>query len=149
MEPIHTANGMFKYDQKFIDIPLDSWVQEAHEYNCEQNNWKYYPLKRGSFGYDNLAVSIGYVLTYYDTVGWILPTIDKMASLVHEGWCKNYIYWRDNQPYINTKYIQPYNKLDDERRNICSNTSFEMLDNEEKEKDYIIANFIYTKAKLK
>lgn len=147
MEPIHTANNMFKYDQKFMDIPLDTWVQEANKYNCEKNNWKHLPLKKGSFGYDNLAVSLGYVLNYYISKGYILPKYKYIASLVHEGWCKNYIYWRDNKPQNSTiyKYIAPYNPLGDDRRNLCSQTNFEMLDKDEQEKDYIIATFLYNK----
>jgi hypothetical protein len=147
MEPLNTANNMFKYDHKFIDTPLDVWVQEAHKYNCEKNNWKHFPLKRGSFGYDNLAVSLGCVLEYYISNDCILPTSEYIASLVHEGWCKNYIYWRDNNPQNSSvyKYIAPYNSLGDERRNLCSQTPFEMLDKDEQDKDYIIANFIYEK----
>jgi hypothetical protein len=146
MEAIQTANKMFNYEQEFHGFTIDTLVQNAHKYNCVANKWTHIQLKKGSFGYDNLAVSIGYTLQNFifnklsnDKI------IDILAELIHQGWCINYIYWRDNEPQIDKtfKYISPYNKLGDTRRNTCAITNFNDLDKEEKDKDYIIANFIY------
>jgi len=146
MEAIQTANKMFNYEQEFHDFTIDTLVKNAHKYNCDANKWSHIPLKKGSFGYDNLAVSIGYTLQNFifsklsnDKI------IDILADLVHQGWCINYIYWRDNEPQFDKtfKYIPPYNKLGDTRRNTCTVTDFYLLDKEEQDKDYIIANFLY------
>lgn len=143
MEAFQTANKMFHYNQKFYGKTLDTWIQNAHKYNCEKNNWKYYPLQKGAFGYDNLAISIGYVFLYYNFDNVYSKII--VADLIHQGWSINYLYWRDYNPQNNSeyKYIAPYKSLNDERRNICANTQFLHLDKEEKDKDYIIADFIF------
>ena len=98
--------------------------------------------KKGAFGYDNLAVSIGYTLSHILTAPH--DTIDVVSDLIHQGWCINYIYWRDHQPWLNPtyKYIQPYAPLGDERRNTCAQTVFQDLDQEEKDKDIVLARFI-------
>lgn len=146
MEAIQTANKMFNYEQEINGFTIDTWVKNAHKSNCGANNWTYIQLKKGSFGYDNLAVSIGYTLQNFvfsklsdDKI------IDTLAVLIHQGWCINYIYWRDNEPQLDKtfKYISPYNKLGDTRRNTCAVTDFYLLDKVEKDKDYIIANFLY------
>lgn len=144
MEAITTANQLFSYNQLFYGIPLDTWVQNAHKYNCEKNNWEYFPLRKGSFGYDNLAVSIGFTLSEYTQNQYTDP-IPVMADLVHQGWVKNYLYWRDHSPQDSTpyRYTPPFIPLNDERRNTCAITPFLFLDNEEQEKDYIIAKFLY------
>lgn len=147
MEAIHTANGMFNYNDKFYDIDLDTWVQETHKYNCEKNNWKYSYLKKGAFGYDNLAVSIGFTLRKYEHNYDEESSLYKLAELIHDGWSINYIYWKEKHPENSKtyKYIAPFNPLEDERRNTCAITQFRWLDDEEKNKDYIIAEFLYRK----
>ena len=139
MEPVNTANNMFEYEQLFFGIPLDTWVQETHKHNCESNGWKHYPLRKGCFGYDNLAISIGLALTNY------VADKEELAKKIHEGWCINYIFWRDEKPHETStdyKYIKPYTPLNDERRNLCAQTDFVSLEKEEQDKDYIIAEFI-------
>jgi hypothetical protein len=139
MEINETANKLYKYNQEFYNISLDKLVQNTHKYNCEKNKWIYYPLKKGSFGYDNLAVSIGYSLSNYNNEG-----INKLAYLIHEGWIINYIYWKDYLPFDrDVKYIKPFNPLNDERRNKCAITKFEDLEKEEQDKDYVIAEYLY------
>jgi len=136
-----TANGDYKYSDIHYNKTLDEHVQECHKYNCKKNDWKYIPLKKGGFGYDNLAVSISFTLNKMKDIKEI--TIDNVAKLVHEGWCINYIYWRDNQPWItNNKYSKPFVPLNDDRRNKCAELSYDKLDKEEQEKDCIIAEYI-------
>lgn len=142
-----TANGKYNYNQEFYKMTLNEWVQNAHKFNCLSNNWNHHPLKKGAFGYDNLAVSISHTLTSNDFL--LLPKIlndehiNILSKLIHEGWSINYIYWRDNEPYINNNlYLKPYNKLDDERRNICAQIEFNDLEQDEKDKDIILAKFL-------
>jgi hypothetical protein len=145
MEASQTANQMYSYDMLFYGTPLDTWVQDAHRHNCEIGKWEYAPLKKGAFGYDNLAVSIGYALSNY-VYDDDAETTYILADLIHQGWCMNYVFWRDHKPYAgSTQYIAPYNPLGDERRNMCAETEFYFLDREEQDKDFNIADLLYEK----
>ena len=96
MEAQQTANGEYNYYTKYCNKTLNEWIQKAHKYNCLKNNWSYTKLKPGSFGYDNLAISIGKVLEYnLHEYTYKYISIDKIAKLIHDGWVINYIYWRD------------------------------------------------------
>ena len=116
---------------------LDSLVQETHKHNCEVNGWQFKPLLRGAFGYDNLCLSIAKLLD----CNQMQLTDEKAAEIVHDGWVQNYLYWRDNSPWTNTSV----NPIGDERRDKCAATKFIDLPQEEKDKDFIISNFILKK----
>lgn len=139
-----TANGKYKYSDEYHGKKLDEWVQETNRRNCIANNWKVNPLRPGGFGYDNLAVSIG---TVFDTtdVSEIrdMSKLDTIADKIHRGWTINYLFWRDNTPWIHDKrYTKPSALLGDERRNMCANTEYINLPEEEKNKDRDIACFL-------
>lgn len=140
MTATHTANSHYSYTQLFYDKPLDSYIQYCHKVLSDKSGWNYIPLKKGSFGYDNLAVSIGYMLDHYTKNQ--CKTV--CASYVHKGWCINYIYWRDYNPGENNPilYIKPYTPLGDERRNKCAETSYEFLPKDEQDKDLIIVDAV-------
>ena len=156
LEAIHSANGDYNYDDKFYDITLDSWAQEANIFNCISNNWNISPLKKGNFGYDNLIVSLGYTLINCNNYTEV--NIESIASLIHEGWIINYTYWRDYSPWLNSydtsnsivrskvyKYFKPFAPLGDERRNNCAILDYYQLSQEEKDKDIILAKFLIDK----
>src|SRR5438874_7188138 len=113
-----TANGKYKYDQIFMGTTLDEWIQLVHKDNAQVNHWKYNPLKKGSFGYDNLALSIGDVLTDYPEMKTYskdeTDIIEVLAEKIHIGWTENYLYWRDHQPWLKNKnYTKPAQTLGD------------------------------------
>ena len=141
MEAIQTANGIYDYDEEYCEMSLDDLVQQAHKYNCQKSKWKYTPLKKGAFGYDNLCMCLGDAFKYLKK-----HRVDKekLANKIHKAWIKNYVYWRDNSPWLNKKiiYHKPANKLGDDRRNKCAETSYDELPDDEKEKDMIIVDFI-------
>ena len=90
------------------------------------------------FGYDNMAMSIRYCFIR-DT----LTTEEGLADAIHRGWSHNYIYWRDNKPWVtDSRYKKPFKELGDENRNMLSITSFKDLPKEEQEKDLIIARIL-------
>ena len=139
-----TANQKYQYNQTFYGRTLDDWVQLVHKNNATVNNWKYFPLKKGAFGYDNLVISLSYLFT---KSGNVLQSQsinnDFLADLVHRGWIENYLYWRDNKPWnSNSNYFKPAQPLGDDRRNLCAKTEYAQLPDEEKVKDKDIANFI-------
>jgi hypothetical protein len=143
-----TANGQYQYDAIFFEKTLDEWIQITHKHNSISNGWSYFPLKRGAFGYDNLAMSIGHILSLYpDMINYSkndTDIIDALAEGVHKGWTVNYLYWRDHEPWKkNQNYIKPAQTLGDSRRNHCAETQYSDLPEEEKKKDMIIAEFIY------
>ena len=154
LEAVCSANGEFYYDQNLYHMTLDSWAQDANIFNCICHGWNVSTLKKGSFGYDNLIVSIGYTLTHCKN--FTEEEIEKISELIPEGWIINYTFWRDNDPwlidYSNSivrsnvyKYIKPYAPLGDERRNNCAGLCYKNLPQEEKEKDIILAKFLINK----
>ena len=138
-----SANKKYSYKDIHYNHTLDEWVNIAHFYLSEKSGWKFYPLKPGAFGYDNLVVSLVYLFnnlakeplrdgkkSVYD------EDLESMASAVHEGWIENYKFWRDNSPFLtNNFYKKPASALGDERRENCAKTVYYDLPEDEKEKD--------------
>lgn len=130
-----TADKMYDFNTEISGKPIWEWVSLVHFGMCISSGWEVKPLKPGTFGYDNLVYSICYAFQHNER--------EKMASAIHDGWCKNYIYWRDNMPWkLDPRYYAPFNPLDDERRNKCAITSFADLPQDEKDKDYMIADIL-------
>jgi hypothetical protein len=132
-----TANNMYDVNTLYHGITLDTWAQRCHKELSQASGWFYQPLAHGQFGYDNMIVSIGYCLDHM--------TIDEteMADLIHQGWCKNFQYWRDNQPWLNsTKFKKPKKTLNDQRRDECLKLAYSELPADEQDKDQIIARSI-------
>ena len=134
MSPTQTANGQYDYE------PLHVYITTSHRTLSEKSGWTYQELRPGTFGYDSMAVSIGYMLEHYQPN----KPIDYYANLVHIGWCINYIYWRDYRPEVKYPelYTGPFNPLGDERRNTCAKTDFKDLPFEEQQKDIIVAESV-------
>ncbi len=131
-----TANGQYRYDMNIGDLELRTLVQMTHKHNCEKNGWTVAALKEGCYGFDNLAVCIGYAMTKpFDT-----EDIDSLSHIIHEAWVINYVYWRDMKPWL-SGYVKP-KALGDERRNTLAKLSFSELPEDEKEKDRILAKYL-------
>jgi hypothetical protein len=131
----------FEKKYKLKDI-----VQDLHAYNSKQNNWKIFPLKEGAFGFDNLVISICYTLKKVKSPQKLKNTdLEKIADYVHRAWIKNYIHWRDTEPWKSGDYIKSAKPLNDINRNKLAETKYNDLPEEEKEKDRIIARFIKNK----
>lgn len=142
--PKKTANGKYTYSKIYYDKTLHEWITEIHKFLSALYLWKYYPLKPGAFGYDNLAHSISWVFLKYNGS----ESLEIIADYVHRGWAINYLYWRDNKPWVtNTEYIKPGNVLGDERRNKCAETRFKYLCDEEKKKDLDISSYLINSLK--
>ena len=130
--PTKTANGMFNYNEVYGNRKLSEWADICHRELSRESKWKYIPLKPGSFGFDNMIMSIGYLFENFTE-----NTIEHLADLIHQGWAINYIYWRDNKP--KSPYISPAKALGDKRRNDCAIIGYQNLPDDEKDKDRIIA----------
>lgn len=138
---VKTANQKYTYNKSYCGQTLSSWIIDVHKHLSEERGWKYYPLKVGAYGYDNLAHSLSWIFLKCDGS----ESIEKIAHYSHKGWCKNYVYWRDNEPWTkDTRYYKPGGKIElgDERRNLCAKLNFSELSKEEQEQDLIIAKYI-------
>jgi hypothetical protein len=135
------ASQRFPYHRIYFCNTLDYYVQLCHKELSKKSGWNYIPLTKGSFGYDNMIVSIGILFSHMRELGSI--DLEEMANLIHRGWVENYLYWRDNKPWeTNDFYKKPYNPLGDERRDKCASLEYKDLPEEEKEKDRIIAKIL-------
>ena len=143
--PIHTANTKFNFDKEFcinqITYRLDDLIFMTHKELSLKLKWKYFPLKRGTFGYDSIAVSIGHLLLASPAIH---IDLEKAAKCVHDGWIVNYKWWTCIKPYILLPniYTKPTKSLNDKRRNILANTPYEKLPESEKETNKIIAKYL-------
>lgn len=137
-----TANKQYNYNTIIHGKPLYEWINLAHENNCKIYGWNCKPLSEGCFGYDNLAMSLMYAFEYINNNLDVIDNINinNIASQIHEGWCCNYIFWRDND-ILPPRYL-PRKSLGDARRNNCAITKFENLPLDEQQKDIVIAEFI-------
>lgn len=142
MYPIATANDMFSYNQKFFGFKLHNLIDETHKILSKELGWKYSPIVPGQFGYDNLAMSIGWALKNAPEE----PTQLQLACLIHRGWALNYMYWRDRAPFVgDRRYKKPGKLLGDKRRNDCANMVHKNLGKEEKQQNDIMAKFLLNK----
>lgn len=149
--PTTTAYKNYEYNSEVgfeKKYKLKDIVQECHTYNSKQNNWKVFPLKEGSYGFDNIAICFYYIFKKIKSQDR-LKTIDdeKLSDYIHRAWIKNYIYWRDNKPWKTDGYIESKKPLNDINRNKLAETEYNDLPEDEKEKDRIIARFIKDKFK--
>jgi hypothetical protein len=150
-EATTTADGSYAYD----DIPsgfttsLRDLVQKANVYNSKHYRWTINRLKPGSFGFDNLAMCIGHTAEHISG----LPSFDaasedaveQVAALIHQGWIRNYIFWRDNKPWLKKDgalYYAAAKPLNDARRNQCAVAEYCSLPADEKEKDIVLAKWL-------
>jgi hypothetical protein len=137
----HTADGVISYET-YKDI-----VQHIHQKNCESYGWVYLPLIPGAYGYDNLVYSID--ATFKELKKNKDIDQKELAKHIHDAWVTNYKFWRDNKPYEKQpdKYKKPFKPLGDKQRNLCASTSYEDLDDVEKQKDLVLAKIISEYAK--
>lgn len=132
-------NKMCRYDvvifgKKIIDI-----ANGAHHALSIASGWDYKPLQPGSFGIDNMVCSCYEALKVLKNGNGNI-IIETVADAVHRGWVINYLFWRDNE--VVAPYKKPYNKLGDERRDQCAQLAYKDLNDDEKHKDIIIAQFL-------
>lgn len=134
-----TANGMFTYTDTFIGKTLHSHIINVHNILAKKCNWGAGIINKGAFGYDNIAMSIGYIFKYCP------DKLNKecLCEFAHDGWATNYAYWRDNKPWLtNSSYKKPGKPLGDSRRNKLALMEYADLPKEEKITNIIIAEYI-------
>lgn len=139
MIPIQTATSSFNYDDQFYSYSLDRLVFLTHKELSQKLKWKYFPLKKGTFGYDSITESIGRLLSEKN-----IRTIEQGAVIVHEAWTLNYKWWKDFKPCIllDSIYSKPTKPLGDKRRNNLASKSYYEIPEKEKETNIIISKFI-------
>lgn len=136
---MRTANREFSCTDLFMNKSLDEHVNNVHKLITKNCAWSNKSLLIGMFGYDNLAMSVGYVFRNCPN----MLNRDLVAAYAHKGWAENYIYWRDNKPWVSSKiFKKPHNPLNDSRRNKLAVTKFSDLTGEDRETNIVIANYI-------
>lgn len=142
-----TANKEYSFDQVFHGKSLEDWVQLAHKELSRASHWRYFPLKRGQFGFDNMVMSVGLALNNMCEIPQgegEIPTAEEVADWIHEGWSQNYRYWLKRQPWLANPnlYKKPSKALGDKRRTECAKASYQELPKDEQDKDLVIARFL-------
>ncbi len=157
-----SANNLVNYNKVYYNHSMEEWVEIVNKYNSTANNWTYYKLQAGTFGFDNIVLSLYYLFENSKISDLTESNIEKLSDYIHEGWIINYTYWRDNEPWTKSDdssfgvaatfcsegakkvedYIKPYSPLGDKRRNDCAATKYNDLSKEEKEKDRIIVKCV-------
>ncbi len=143
MVAIISANNLVNYNKVYYNHSMEEWVEIVNKYNSTANNWTYYKLQHGTFGFDNIVISLYFLFENSKISDLTESNIEKLSDYIHEGWILNYIYWRDNEPWTKSEdYTKPYSPLGDKRRNDCAATKYNDLSEEEKEKDRIIVKCV-------
>jgi hypothetical protein len=104
LEAVETATKAFRYDRPFYGIPLDTWVQRVHKNYCERVH--YFPLKKGSYAYDDLAMGIGYLFTNFvwEEKTYCAFEFSELNALITEGRKINFNYWKQEEPWLKPTY---------------------------------------------
>lgn len=136
---METSNGMFSYNEMYFDMTLKEWVQTCYVQYAKHYGWTN-TLKPGCYGFDNFACSIAFVLRHVMEHGD--TDIETAASLVHDGWCVNFLEWHTIRPWKYEYGGRTPRGIDDPARVVLAHTPYADLSDEEKKKDLIIAQTI-------
>jgi len=132
------------YSSIYYERTLEEWVQGAHAYLSRESNWQYRPLQPYTFGFDNIACSLKYAFDALDVVQSL--TLEEIAAHIHDGWAHNYVWWRDQKPWLRFSHFKaPFNPLGDARRDTYASLKYADLPPDEQEKDKHIARYIIMK----
>ena len=141
----NTANGKYSYEDTFNEITLGEWVNLNHKENCKLNNWSYTPLRPGAFGFDNIACSLIWFFNVYDNT----DDSHSLAEAVHNGWIENYLYWRDNKPWMtNPNYFKPAKAIGRHPTQYVRDYAFRQSSGRWKGKRYDFRKFYETESLL-
>lgn len=139
MNLYQTATCSFNYDDVFYTYTLDELVRLTHTELCCKLKWKCSPLKKGSYGYDSMAESIGWLLSNKN-----VKTIYDGACLVHKGWTHNYNWWTNIKQWLllPNLYYKPTKTLGNKERNTLANLDYKNLPKKDKYTNIIIARYL-------
>lgn len=127
-------------------LTLHQAVESLHKFQCNDEGWECYPLKPGSWSYDNLAHLI-YVLNEWCLQEWSKKphknfTSEMLQKMVFIAWKDNYIYWRDDKPYEKDKqYSMPKKVPFNPERDARALMKYEDLPEKYKDKNIVYVNW--------
>ena len=135
-----TADGRLALATVVHGRTLSEWGILSHQALAKHYGWTTFPPRPNTFGFNNLVSSAASMLATINA----FAGVDAAAAAVHAGWVTNYRYWRDHMPHMAHPgtFAQPGRPLGDARRNACADAAFDDLDDDEKEKDRIVARAI-------
>lgn len=93
-----TASGKYKFSDKYYDRKLSDWVHMIYKKICIVNCWDIVTIGPGLYVYDYYATVIAKVLDNLEIQDNKF-NLHECASLVHDGWCENYLFWYYTIPY--------------------------------------------------
>lgn len=141
-----TANGRHLYDL------YHKLAEEAHEYLSMSEGKRVVNFRNfvpGHFGYDSMVTSVAWVALTKRTLAELNLaereiTVEEAADLVHQGWTENYLYWRDQEPFLQARgYGRPRTgTLGDPDRDRRAASTFAELSPDEQETDRVLARFL-------
>lgn len=143
---MRTANNQFGFDKVYLGKTLHDHIIDVHAVISKKCGWAKTNMVIGMFGYDNLAMSLAYIFEFCHD----MLDIETVSKYAHIGWANNYVYWRDNKPWLNSKlYKKPNKALGDDRRNKLAKTSYRKLPEEEKLSNIAIAEYVHNLVTFK
>lgn len=138
---IKTATGDFNYSDIFFGHELSKLIDITHKELSRELHWKTTQLNPGTFGFDSIACSIGFLLSSKP-----LPSdIEYGAQIVHKAWVRNYLFWSVIKPHVLLPkfYSHSSKPLVDKRRKMLAITPYSLLPENEKETNRIIVRTLY------
>lgn len=127
----------------FKNLSINQWIDAIHKEASREFGVKYKSLEIKSYVYENYLYSFLCALSAYSYFG-NSSDIELLSYYIHEGWSYNYLYWRDNKPWLdNNNYLEPERQLGDSVRDTLSLISYNELSEKDKDKDRIIARILY------
>jgi hypothetical protein len=138
---IQTATGDFNYSDLFFEHKLTDLIDITYKELSRELHWKTNRLKPGTFGFDSIACSIGFLLSSKP-----LPSdIEYGARIVHDAWVRNYLFWSEIKPHVLLPeyYSHSSKPLVDKRRKMLAITPYFALPENEKETNRIIVKTVY------
>jgi hypothetical protein len=127
----------------FKNLSISQWIDLIDKDASVEFGIPYKKLEIKSYPYENYLYSFLCGLSAYSHFGNSCD-IEILSYYIHEGWSFNYLYWRDNKPWLNnTGYIEPEKMLGDSVRDTLSLTPYNDLSEKDKDKDRIIARILY------
>jgi hypothetical protein len=149
---MQTANKVYKYNTKMFGKTLYGHAKLANVFLEKHFCWgPHTPLKIGGFGTENMICRMGAAMRKLKSrlrAGLVPSKVweieAQIAKDIHDGWCENYTYWRDNKPWLSDHFYSKPAKMfhNIDHRNVRAETEWEDLPFPDKESTIVLARYV-------